>query len=165
MIDTWHLLLDLPELAVLGGKLPVLGGALPLLSVWVFASFFVKVTEFLVNVPEFKGVWWRLLHPENLHECFDRYWLIIWSDETQLKHNLFFLTNCLRSSTEVAFNTVQSEILWVFLQNQYFNFLSSEWGLPDCDWELLAFKRSFLLPCFNLFDLSPWLPYKCSNRF
>ena len=107
------------ELAVLGGKLPVLGGALPVLSVWVFASFFVKVTQFSVDVSRCKRVWWRLFHPETLHECFDRHWLITWSDERQLKHNLFFLTNFLRSSTGVAFNTVESEILWLSLQTQH----------------------------------------------
>ena len=116
-----------PELAVLGGKLSVLGGALPVLSVWVFESLFVEVTEFLVNVSRCKIVWGRLLYPEIFHECFDRRWHIIWSDERQLKHSL-------RSSTGVAFNTIQPEILWLSLQNRHLNLLSSTWGLPDYGW-------------------------------
>ena len=86
------------------------------------------------------------------------------SDERQLKHNLFFLTNSFRSAKGVAFNTVQSEILYSLkfcdfpCCKKHLNFSLSTWGLPDCDWELLALKRWFFLSCFNLFDLPPWLP-------
>ena len=101
---------------------------------WVFECldhFFVKVAELLVDVSRCKGpddVYWTQKLYMNF-TCFDRHWLIIWSDERQLKHNLFFLSNSLWSSTRVAFNTVQSQSLWLPLQNQHLNFSSLTWGL------------------------------------
>ena len=135
---------------------------------WVFASFFVKVTEFLVDVSRCKKVWWRLLHPETLQVLIDidlSYDLM--KDSC---NNLFFLPNSLRSSTRVAFNTVQyvqyclykTNILIFYHRYEVFQAVTKNcWHLNDCFYyHVLTYLISLIAWSFE----PSFAFYKCGNR-